>query len=101
MRATRNQKVDMYHNMDNMMMVQDSTSDAVNICDVNQNDLNTVRKQSRGIVSSSNQRRRKIVSGCTSKNRFDDSMKRQYLMSLQKHVKLIETTDKLVHETIE
>ncbi len=43
MRATRNQKVDMYHNMDNMM-IQDSASDAVNICDVNQTELNTVRK---------------------------------------------------------
>jgi hypothetical protein len=40
-RATRNQKVDMYHNMDNMM-IEDSTSDAVNICDSNQPEINTV-----------------------------------------------------------
>ena len=40
-RTTRNQKVDMYHNMDNMM-IEDSTSDAVNICDSNQPEINTV-----------------------------------------------------------
>jgi len=40
-RATRNQKVDMYHNMDNMM-IEDSTSDAVNICDSYQPEINTV-----------------------------------------------------------
>ena len=40
-RATRNQKVDMYHKMDNMM-IEDSASDAVNICDSNQPEINTV-----------------------------------------------------------
>lgn len=56
------------------MMIEDSTSDAVNMCDPNHTELNSGRKKSRGIVSGN--RRRKLVSGGSSSNRFDDSMKR-------------------------